>query len=85
MLLKIGNMQFAPDFTVKNIRTGQIFYLEHFGMMDNQAYLQKTITKLNMYLSNGFVPGVNFIATFETADAPLDSLYVGMLADIFFR
>ena len=39
---------FYPDFTVMNSRTGRIYYLEHFGMMDNENYAHNVYSKLQL-------------------------------------
>lgn len=62
---------YYPDFTILNPRTGQVFYWEHFGMMDNQKYRDKTIQKLQMYFNNHILPGINLITTYETKENPL--------------
>ena len=32
--LKLGSITLFPDFTIRHPETGEIFYWEHFGMMD---------------------------------------------------
>lgn len=62
-----------PDFCCLNVRTRQEFLWEHFGLMDNPEYAQNAVTKLNEYADKGYTPGINFIATFETASNPLNT------------
>lgn len=64
---------FHPDFYCLNIGTRQEFVWEHFGLMDNQDYLKRAISKINVYTKNGWVPGKNFINTMETREIPLNS------------
>lgn len=71
---------FHPDFTCLNKRTRQEFIWEHFGMMDKPDYAHNAVEKERIYTSAGFIPGVNFIATTETNDIPLNSKYVEQLA-----
>lgn len=52
--------------------TGDFYYWEHFGMMDNPAYIQNTTTKLNQYALQGITPGIQLITTYETKSQPLD-------------
>ena len=61
-----------PDFTLLNKRTRQIYYHEHFGMMDNPAYCEKALKKLALYQNNGIYPGEKLLLTFETSGSPLD-------------
>ena len=61
-----------PDFTVLNVRRRREYVWEHFGSMDKPDYVERNMKKLNAYFLNGYIPGVNFIMTLETKDAPLD-------------
>lgn len=60
-----------PDFTVRNPRTGKLYYWEHFGKMDDPEYARKTVLKLNSYITNNILPDINLITTYETLDHPL--------------
>lgn len=71
---------FHPDFTCLNKRTRQEFIWEHFGMMDVANYAKNAVEKERIYANAGFIPGVNFIATTEVDDIPLNSKYVEQLA-----
>jgi len=62
-----------PDFTVLNVRTRKIFYWEHFGMMDNLEYVQKTLKKILLYKQNDIFIGNDLIVTFEMEQMPLNS------------
>ena len=63
-----------PDFTCLNINTRQEFIWEHFGIMGDSDYMNKTLKKINDYAKSGYVLGRNFIATFESSSIPLLSL-----------
>lgn len=69
-LKDFGNVY--PDFTVLNKRTRQIYYHEHFGLMENTEYAIKAIRKINAYERNGYIQGKNFIATYESEHVHLD-------------
>lgn len=69
--LQLGDTTIYPDFTVRNPRTGRLYYWEHFGQMDNPDYAWKTSKKLNTYISNNILPDVDLITTYETKDHPL--------------
>lgn len=71
--LLVGGKNVYPDFTIRHPITGETFYWEHFGMMDNEDYAQSCRRKINSYMANGFVPGRNMIFTFENAKVPLDA------------
>ena len=61
-----------PDFTVRHPITGKRMYWEHFGLMDDREYRNCAFRKIKGYCDNGIIPSVDLIATFETADHPLD-------------
>ena len=62
-----------PDFTILNVQQRKEIYWEHFGMMDNTAYCEKAVYKINCYQKAGFYIGEQLILTFETAKNPLDT------------
>lgn len=62
-----------PDFKVLNLKERKVFYWEHFGMMDNKEYIEKSVKKINTYVRNGFVQGKNLIITFESGECPLST------------
>lgn len=71
--LHIGMTIIYPDFTIKHPKTGNTFYWEHFGRMDDPEYRNKAIKKLQTYSEAGIIPGVNLIMTFETQQHPLNT------------
>ncbi len=73
-LRKAGNVR--PDFTCLNVRTRSEFIWEHFGMLDNIAYANRNVTKLQSYAQDGYIPGKNMIITFETSQCPVSSVTI---------
>ncbi len=69
--LELDDTTFYPDFTIMHPKTFEIYYWEHFGLMDNPAYVQNTISKLDRYASHGYIPTINLITTYETKNYPL--------------
>lgn len=69
----LDNVERRPDFTCLNVRTRKEFIWEHFGMMDIEDYALKNVDKIGRYILNGYIPGENFIMTFETQNKPLHS------------
>ena len=49
-----------------------IFAQNNAGKMDDEAYLTRTLAKLNIYAKNGFTLGKNLIATFESSTSALN-------------
>ena len=63
----------APDFNCLNVRTRKEYYWEHLGMMDDEAYVNKNIRKIEKYtLAKGFDES-RLILTFETVRQPLNT------------
>lgn len=84
-LLRLGDVSYYPDFTIKHQQTGKIYYWEHFGKMDNPDYAKSAFAKLQTYSNYGIVQGVNLIATFETVDYPLEADMVEKIIDYYFE
>lgn len=70
-LLSIDNITIAPDFTILHPITNKIYYWEHFGLLDNEAYLENFAAKIKTYAKANIILGDNLIATFETSENPL--------------
>lgn len=62
-----------PDFCCLNVRTRAVFYWEHFGMLEIDAYARNLISKINLYHDNGIWEGQNLICTFESAGVPIET------------
>lgn len=69
--LELDGVILYPDFTIRHPCTGRLFYWEHFGLMDNPDYSANAISKLNLYTSNGIIPSIDLITTYETKQCPL--------------
>lgn len=83
-LLQIGSIATYPDFTIRHPKTGELFYWEHFGMMDNPDYCKNVLSKLQFYISNGIIPTIQLITTYETKENPLSAETVeGIVEDYF--
>ena len=65
-----------PDFLVLNVRTKKEYFWEHFGRMDDDEYLEKTLRKIEDYAKKGLTLGINFIATFESNYHPLNTEHI---------
>ncbi len=65
--------EFYPDFTTMNITTGEIKFLEHFGMMDNSNYFKNTLSKLDIYEKNNLLIGRDVILLHESSYRPLNT------------
>ena len=83
-ILNLNGKTFFPDFTIRHPKTGDFYYWEHFGIMDNPDYSTKTFKKLQLYNASNIIPTVNLITTYETQNHPLDSEYVQTLINYYF-
>lgn len=73
-----------PDFGIWSNKLDAPIYWEHFGLLDNEKYMRKTIGKLNMYILNGYFPMENLIITSEREDRIVDARWVEMLIEYYF-
>lgn len=54
--LSIGEVTKYPDFTIEDEDTGQVFYWEHLGMLQDPDYKARWEAKLAWYKTNGILP-----------------------------
>ena len=66
-------MMIYPDFTALNKRTGKIWYIEHFGMMDDEKYYENTLYKLDTYEKNNILLGRDLLVFHETSTNPINT------------
>lgn len=82
--LILGKHTIYPDFTIRHPITGEIYYWEHFGKMDDPDYAQKAFAKIAEYNAHGIIPTVNLIMTFETKSRPLGIYTIHKIATDYF-
>lgn len=83
-LLVLDGHSFYPDFTILHPKTHEIYYYEHFGMMDQSAYASQACSKIQLYAMHDIIPGVNLLTTYETLEHPLDSELVERMIEFYF-
>ncbi len=76
---------FYPDFYVLNPYNKKEYYWEHFGKMGEADYRNDTFEKLEVYAKYGIFQGVNLIATFESAEYSLNTYFLDILIEKFFK
>lgn len=69
-----------PDFKVVDDDTGEIWYWEHCGLMNNPLYKKRWEEKKAFYLKHGIKEGKNLIITFDENGA-LDSQKVEQIIE----
>lgn len=82
--LTLGKTTFFPDFTIRHPKTGDTFYWEHFGLMDDAEYAKNACSKLQLYTSHGIVPSIHLITTYETKVNPLGFDMVEKIIEHYF-
>lgn len=79
--LVLGEVTLYPDFTILHPVTGEIYYWEHFGMMNQTSYREKTWQKLRLYGEHGIFPFRQLLTTYETEWVALDSEMIQKIID----
>lgn len=69
--LEINGLTLYPDFTILHPETEKVYYWEHFGRMDDLAYVKNMCSKLQLYAKKGIIPSIQLIMTYETKEHPL--------------
>lgn len=82
--LHLGKRVIYPDFTIRHPVTGQTYYWEHFGMMDNENYAQAAFQKMQLYNINGIMLSDTLLATYESEEVPLKSNIVENMIQQYF-
>lgn len=82
--LELDGIIIYPDFTIRHPETGEVFYWERFGLMDNPSYSKSACSKLQLYISNGIIPSIHLITTYETKDNPLDAGTIEKIVEHYF-
>lgn len=83
--LILNNICIYPDFTIMHPITYQIYYWEHFGMLDDPDYYNSFCKKINLYTASGIIPMQNLIITTETINTPLTTLNIQKTIDFFLK
>ena len=83
-ILQLGSSWIYPDFTIRHPETGDFYYWEHFGMMDDPAYAEKAYSRMHLYNLHGIIPSVHLITTYETKENPLTSETVEKIVKHYF-
>ena len=74
--LILNDVILYPDFIALSKSTKQFIIWEHLGLMDDPHYVNNALSKLKLYITNGYIPGINLIITSETNQTPLNPLLV---------
>lgn len=70
--LEIEGKTFCPDFTAMRPTDGKIIYWEHFGLLNNEQYVNNIYEKIIIFAQNDIVLWDNLIITFDKPDGSID-------------
>ena len=82
--LQLNEITLYPDFTIRHPKTGEYYYWEHFGKMNDSAYSKNVFSKLQLYNSHGIIPSINLITTYETKEYPLSAEVIEKIIEHYF-
>ena len=79
---RVGNRVYYPDFTIMHPHSCELFYLEYFGMMDDEDYQSSALKKIAAYQKTD--AAARFIYIFESRAAPMNTQSIqSLLTNIF--
>lgn len=84
-IVRVGEKNFAPDFTVLVPRLNKTKYHEHFGMMHDKQYRDRALYKIGAYIAAGYRPYEDVIFTFDDIDGNIDTQVLDNLINTFCR
>lgn len=70
--INLHGFNIYPDFYIKRPKDGKVFIWEHFGLVADETYLNKTFNKLNNYHRGGYDLWDNLIVSFDQEDGSLN-------------
>ena len=73
-----------PDFSILHPDTCELWFWEHFGLIDNPLYFDDMCRKFEIFQSQGITPGHRLICTFECEKHPLSSVLINDLIQFHF-
>lgn len=83
-ILQFNEITLYPDFTIRHPDTGEYYYWEHFGLMDDDSYSKNACSKLQLYSSHGIIPSIHLITTYETKENPLNTEVIEKIIEHYF-
>lgn len=72
-----------PDFTIEDNETGETFYWEHCGMLDDVKYRERWENKKRFYSQHGIIEGENLIVS-EEKNGAIDSAEIAKIIEKYF-
>lgn len=82
--LQLGEKIVFPDFTIRHPQTGEFYYWENFGLMDNAGYARNACAKIQLYVSHNIIPTIQLLTTYETKEQPLTTEVIEKMIEHYF-
>ena len=82
--LILDGIHYYPDFTIRHPKTGDVYYWEHYGLMDSEEYVRSMFRKQLAFIGHGIIPGINLITTYENSEKPLYYERIEEMIDLYF-
>jgi hypothetical protein len=82
--LNLIDRHLYPDFTIKRKQDGRVYYWEHFGMIEDEVYLEMMNAKMTAYREAGILPWNQLITTFDSENGSIDVRHIEGLVRAFF-
>lgn len=82
--LNVGGFKKIPDFTIEDEESGDVWYWEHCGMINDENYEKRWKAKERLYAANGIVEGKNLIVTKEYGNG-LDSTEIKKIIEKYLK
>lgn len=70
--ITVNGKNYYPDFAILRKEDNEILYWEHFGLMNNEEYVQKMFRKIADYQQVGILLWDNLVITTESEDGNID-------------
>lgn len=80
--LRLDGRMIYPDFTILSRQSRKEVYLEHFGMMDDMNYVDKSVKKIELYEKNGIFLNDRLFITFESGTRDIDHERLKLIIDM---
>ena len=80
--LTVCGQKIYPDFTIMHPETEELYYLEFFGMMNDEDYAEKTFRKIILYQTAGLAS--HLICLFDRQDSHIQTTALDHTLESFF-
>ncbi|WP_419025601.1 hypothetical protein [Emergencia sp.] len=81
--VKVNGRKYRSDFRIKRPKDNKEFIWEHFGLTDDENYLQRTYSKLENYHDQGIDLWDNLLISFDQVDGGIDVDVIDKIVRVF--